>query len=378
MRKWIVIVAMLLLVLVAIIFWRSHRTREVDAAPLPVAWLKSVTVEAADKKVFAGHEIVEASLSADANLTTVVSLPVSGRVAEILVQAGDRVNRNQVLALIESPDFSQLTSDLYTSKVALAQNEAAVKRKQVLHDAGSISSAEYEQAITDAANAQAAYAGALQRAKVLGLNDSEIADLSTKLPAKAYWPLKAPLAGVVLDRQLSPNQYVSAGNSVITIADTSRLWVVGEAAEAAATKLHVGQSVTVVIGAQTLTSKLNYVAAAVDPITHRFTIRAEIGNPDNQLKPQMLAMLKVALSEPKPVLAIAESAIIYEDAETHVWVVTPQSQLQYRKIELGAHDDGFAEVLKGLNAGERIVTKGGLFIDRSEDTSQTADSPEMK
>jgi multidrug efflux pump subunit AcrA (membrane-fusion protein) len=83
----------------------------------------------------------------------------------------------------------------------------------------------------------------------------------------------------------------------------------------------------------------------------------------------MLAEMKVALGPAQPQLAVPESAVVYEDAVAHVWVVTDAKQLQYRRIETGAREDGVVVVTKGLHEHERIVTRGGLFIDRSVDPS---------
>jgi cobalt-zinc-cadmium efflux system membrane fusion protein len=83
----------------------------------------------------------------------------------------------------------------------------------------------------------------------------------------------------------------------------------------------------------------------------------------------MLASMDIQLGSPESRLAIPDSAIIYEDGLAHVWVVNEQKQLQYRTIEVGVRESGWVAVIKGLKGGEKIVTRGGIFIDRSVDTS---------
>ena len=62
--------------------------------------------------------------------------------------------------------------------------------------------------------------------------------------------------------------------------------------------------------------------------------------------------------------ALPESAVVYEGAAAHVWVLSGDGLLAYRSIRTGRNNDGLVEVLDGLKPGERIVTKGGLFIDQ--------------
>jgi len=107
------------------------------------------------------------------------------------------------------------------------------------------------------------------------------------------------------------------------------------------------------------------VAAVVDPTTHRLPVRAEIDNRDLALKPEMFANFRILTSDATESPAVPEAAVVYEGATAHVWVVAGDGLLSYRVIRTGRSNDGLVEVLDGLKAGERIVTKGGLFIDQA-------------
>jgi cobalt-zinc-cadmium efflux system membrane fusion protein len=111
-------------------------------------------------------------------------------------------------------------------------------------------------------------------------------------------------------------------------------------------------------------ARVTYVAAVVDPVTHRLPVRAEIDNRDGALKPEMFASFRIRTSDPAESPAIPEAAVVYEGDAAHVWVVQGEGLLAYRAIRTGRSSDGFVEVLEGLKPGERIVTKGGLFIDQ--------------
>lgn len=107
------------------------------------------------------------------------------------------------------------------------------------------------------------------------------------------------------------------------------------------------------------------MAALVDPVTHRLPVRAEIDNRDRALKPEMFANFRIMTSETSQSAAIPEAAVVYEGDAAHVWVVVGGDLLAYRAIRTGRSNDGLVEVLDGLKPGERIVMKGGLFIDQA-------------
>jgi membrane fusion protein, heavy metal efflux system len=94
-------------------------------------------------------------------------------------------------------------------------------------------------------------------------------------------------------------------------------------------------------------------------------VRAVIENLDGALKPEMFANFRILTSDSSDAPAVPESAVVYEGDLAHVWVLSGDGLLAYRSIRTGRSNDGLVEVLDGLKPGERIVTKGGLFIDQA-------------
>jgi cobalt-zinc-cadmium efflux system membrane fusion protein len=135
----------------------------------------------------------------------------------------------------------------------------------------------------------------------------------------------------------------------------------------------VGQSVEVRVLAypqRDFKARVTHVAALVDPVTHRLPVRAEIDNRDGALKPDMFANFRILTSDASESPAVPEAAVVHEGDSAHVWVVAGDL-LSYRAIKTGRSNDALVEVLEGLKAGERIVTKGGLFIDQAATPSST-------
>jgi cobalt-zinc-cadmium efflux system membrane fusion protein len=157
------------------------------------------------------------------------------------------------------------------------------------------------------------------------------------------------------------------GTPVYTIADPSSVWLLANVREADAGLVKLGQSVEVRVlpyPNRTFKARVTYIAALVDPTTHRLPVRAEIENRDGALKPEMFANFRILTSDASESPAVPEAAVVYEGSAAHVWVLRDDGLLGLRAIRTGRSSDGLIEVLDGLKAGERVVTKGGLFIDQ--------------
>ena len=103
----------------------------------------------------------------------------------------------------------------------------------------------------------------------------------------------------------------------------------------------------------------------VDPATHRVTVRAELPNADGQLKPQMTVTVRLLGGNPADVIAVARSAIVYEGQVAHCYVVIADRTLVARTVQIGRAQGGMSEVTSGLSAGDQVVTRGALFMDRA-------------
>jgi cobalt-zinc-cadmium efflux system membrane fusion protein len=138
--------------------------------------------------------------------------------------------------------------------------------------------------------------------------------------------------------------------------------------EADAARVQRGQTVEVQVLAypdRSFSAHVVYVAPTIDANTHRLTVRAVIDNPDGALKPEMFANFVILTGQAAQSPAVPEGAVVYEGEAAHVWVLGPDNVIAVRPIRVGRTNDGYVEVLQGLQSGDRVVTKGSLFIDRA-------------
>ena len=263
----------------------------------------------------------------------------------------------------------QAQNDLKSAAAQVKLARINETRKHALYDAKGGSMLDWQQAQADLTAANTALSAVRNRLKILGKSDAQIAGLEAAESIDPTAAISAPIAGVVVERQVGPGQYLQAGagTPVFTIADPSSVWLLANVREADSALVHPGQAVEVRVLAypkRWFKARVTYVAALLDPVTHRLPVRAEIDNRDGALKPEMFANFRIQTGDIAQSPAVPEAAVVYEGSAAHVWVVAGDGLLAYRAIRTGRTDAGLVEVLDGLKPGERIVTKGGLFIDQ--------------
>ena len=331
--------------------------------------LKTLTFETVALHGFVSEELTEGKIAVNADRATPLFSPFSGRVLRVIAGLGDTVKQGAPLATIEASEFVQAQNDLSTAAAQIKLARINETRKHALYDAKGGSLQDWQQAQSDLTAATTAYAAVRNRLRILGKSEAEITALESAQTIDPVATLSAPISGVVVDRQLGPGQYLQAasGTPVYTIADPSNVWLLANVRETDAGLVHLGQAVEVHVLAypkRPFRARVTYVAAELDPTIHRLPVRAEIDNRDGALKPEMFATFRILTGDSAEAPAVPEGAVVYEGNAAHVWVAAGEGLLAYRAIRTGRSNDGLVEVLDGLKPGERVVTKGGLFIDQ--------------
>src|SRR5207253_2483404 len=139
------------------------------------------------------------------------------------------------------------------------------------------------QAQNDMRSSQTALEASRNKLKILGLSDDDIASFQDKGRINPETTIFAPISGTVVQRKIGPGQYVNSGASdpVYVIGDLSTVWLTAFVRETDASAVAVGQEMTfnvLALPGRTLTGRINYVAAAIDPATRRLMVRATVDN----------------------------------------------------------------------------------------------------
>jgi cobalt-zinc-cadmium efflux system membrane fusion protein len=358
--------------------------------PTPQQWagLKVVQVQ---QQVFQDQHDTDGKIALDDDLVTPVFSPYSGRVVKLFARAGDDVARGAPLFSIQGSELAQAQNDLITAASNLKTTRAQLnlaqtneKRQHELLQAQGASLKDWQQSQVDLATAQGnlntasiALAAVRNRLRILGTSDQDIDTIeatANPLQLNAETVVAAPIAGTVVQRQIGLGQNIvsaSAGatSPVFLIGDLSKVWLVANAREEDAPSLHKGDPVEVSVLAfpgKTFRARLAYVAPSIDPNTHRLLVRAEVENPNRELKPEMFARFRIITGMDAAAPGVPERAVVYEGSTAHVWLAAPASKtLAIRQIKAGRDQNGTIEVLSGLRPGDSVVTNGAVFIDRA-------------
>ena len=330
-------------------------------------------------------------IALDDDLVTPVFSPFSGRVTKLRAKAGDVVRQGDPLFSIQATELAQAQNDVISAVAALKTAKAQLnlattneKRQHDLFTAQGAALKDWQQAQVDLATAQGgmnsasiALAAVRSRLRILGKTEHEIEQIEATpdiLHLDADSAVGAPIGGTVVQRQIGPGQNIVSAASgeatpVFMIGDLSKLWLVANAREDSAPFLHKGDTIRATIAAlpgRIFTARLTYVAATIDPNTHRLTVHAELDNTDGALKPEMLASFRILTGSISSAPAMPESALVYEGDSAHVWVANTKTRtLEIRQVKLGRTSGDMVEATGGIHAGEEIVTAGAVFIDRA-------------
>jgi membrane fusion protein, heavy metal efflux system len=356
--------------------------------PTEAQW-KGLQIAPVETRSFRPERVTEGNIAIDDDLNTAVFSPYSGRVTRLIAKLGDAVTAGAPLFTVEATEFVQAANDLITAvaafKTARAQQtqaEVNEKRAHELYEAKGGALKDWQQAQTDLAAAQntvrsadIALAAVRNRLRILDKTDKEIAALEAQ-PTQKLEPMAtvtAPISGVVTQRQVGLGQFIQsvssgASNPVYTIGDLSTVWLMANVRETDASLVGVGTPVEVRVPAypdRVFTARISWVAPAIDQNTHRLPVRADVENPGATLKPMMFASFSIITGAPTVAPAVPQSAIVYEGETARVWVARDNGTVTARVVTTGQTSDGMVEIRSGLSAGEKIVTRGTLFIDRA-------------
>jgi cobalt-zinc-cadmium efflux system membrane fusion protein len=359
---------------------------------LTAAQWGTVTVQPVEQHAFRSEFRTEGKIAIDQNLSTRIFAPYTGRVTKLMVAPGDDVQKGQLLFVIAAADSVDAQKDfvvaLTTRNKAVSQVHLAQiveRRMSTLAKDKAASQREWQEAQAnltaaenDSRSAEIALQAARNRLRLVGKTDAEIDAFEKTGALTPDAPVYAPLAGTVLQRKVGPGQYVSAGagdgDPVFLIGDTSKVWIAAYVRETDVAKVRIGERMTFKVLTEpdrVFETRIDYVAPGIDPDSRRLLVRASIDNVDGLLKPEMFASVTIVTSEGRPTPTVPREAVIYEGSNARVWVASDDRSVELRQIRLGESDGRLIQVLDGLNPGEKIVTRGSLFIDRMTASKQT-------
>ena len=363
----------------------SSQSRRVGTRYTPSAseWA-SLTIEQVNAREFRAEHVTEGKIAVDEDRSTPVFSPYAGRVTKLLARPGDVVTQGQPLFIIEAADtvgaqndFIAATASMNKAKSQLDLAQLQDKRARDLFQGKAIALKDVQSAQAtlisaqnDLRSATTALEAARNRLKIFGLDEDAVTAFQDQGKINPETTIYAPIAGTVVQRKIGPGQYIAAGatDPSFVIGDLSRVWLNAYVRETEISEIEVGDDIAFTVLAlrgRDLTAKVDYIATAMDPTTRRLLVRASVPNPGGQLKPEMFASVTIYSSGDHPAVSVPRTALIYEGDQVRLWVAHDDKTIEMRTIKTGLVNGQQVEVVSGLASGEKIVTRGSLFIDRA-------------
>jgi cobalt-zinc-cadmium efflux system membrane fusion protein len=305
-----------------------------------------------------------------------VGVRTDGLVSSVVVGAGDLVRKGQILARYHADElrdarakYAQALTDLQRARSAEGLAQRYANRAETLLDLKAASLQQAEQARQDLLNAQAATAVAeieVKRVRHVLEHDLQVsADLDQDDEAADEVPIFSPAAGFVLERNISPGRAVHTNDDAFVIGDLSQVWMLASVRQEQLGLLRVGDEATVVIAGprdQRFRGRLTNLGQQLDPATRVMQVRIVVNNPENRLRPEMLATAEIPVGMSRPLLLVPSGAVQQIDNGDVVFVRSAPDRFAVRPVRLGEVTEGSVEVAEGLKAGEQVVVNGSFVL----------------
>jgi Cu(I)/Ag(I) efflux system membrane fusion protein/cobalt-zinc-cadmium efflux system membrane fusion protein len=206
---------------------------------------------------------------------------------------------------------------------------------------------------------------AADRMRQFGVPSREVADLERSGEVQHNIEIDSPVSGFITERNALPNQYVQSDTKLYTIADLSTVWVYANVAQTDIGRLKPGNAGTVTVDAypgRSFAGHIDQILPQVDPMTRTVRVRLVFGNPGVVLKPGMYVNVTIAAPLGRQ-LVIPSSGVLQAGTRQIAFIDHGQGYLEPREVEGGPRVGDRIAVLKGLRAGDRIVSSANFLVD---------------
>jgi RND family efflux transporter MFP subunit len=310
---------------------------------------------------------VPATIMPNAYRNTRVNALVGGIARAVSVELGSLVTSGQTLAVISSQELAEAQMKYLSMQAMLQADHQKLRRTEKLVELGSASRQELEEVAAVHAAHTTEVAAARQRLLILGLSAEQVGRMTDAAQIVSDVTVVAPAEGVVTARAVNPGQVVMAGQELFVVADLGTVWAVGEVYERDMAQVRAGSEAAIATAAMpqaVLTGRVAYIDPRVDPAARTAKVRVEIANLRRELRFGMYVTMRLAVASGGPVVLVPRGAVqLLGDASV---VYLPASGAEGRFVErpvvLGSPVGDAIQVMKGLRAGERVVTEGTFFL----------------
>jgi membrane fusion protein, heavy metal efflux system len=291
-----------------------------------------------------------------------------GKILKANFNIGDDVKAGDILFTIDSPDLLQAESTLLAAAGVLELQKRTLARVTQLLKAGGSAQKDVDQSTSDEQTAEGNFKAGRDAVRIFGKTDAEIDQIVAIRKVDSVLPVPSPISGRIVARSAAPGFLTQPGNAPApyAVADLSTMWMLANVIETDAPAYKLGQAVEVTVPAYPDTifkGRVTTLGSIIDPNTHRQLVRSQIDDPKHLLRSGMFASFVIRVGDPVRSLAVPANGVVREgDGTMTVWITSDSRRFTKRTVKVGLQQDGWTQILEGLQPGEIVVTDGAVFL----------------
>jgi membrane fusion protein, heavy metal efflux system len=346
----------------------SDKSGETPIVELSEKQAASIEIGPVASREFAILKTSVGTIDFNENMLVQVFSQYPGKILKAFYNLGDEVKQGDILFTIDSPDLLQAESNLLASAGVLELQKRTLARVTMLLKAGGSAQKDVDQSTSDEQTAEGNQKAARNAVRIFGKTDAEIDQIIAQRKVDSTLLVPSPISGRVVARNAAPGFLTQPGNAPapFQVADLSTMWMLANVIETDAPAYKVGQEVEVRVPAYPDTlfkGHVTTVGSMIDPNSHRQLVRSEIEDPQHLLRSGMFASFVIRVGEPVRSLAVPAAGVVREgDGTMTVWVTGDSRRFVRRTVKVGLQQDGWSQILEGLQPGETVVTDGAVFL----------------
>lgn len=289
----------------------------------------------------------------------------AGTIVEVRHDFGAVVEAGEALVRLDCAALGTAKADLLQALARVELWERNSERERGLLEKSLSTERDALEAETLLAESRIALVAAERRLANLGLTSEEIDEVQGKEDTSSLLAVRAPFAGTVVGLDAVIGEQASEGTPIVSVADTSRMWVILDVDQADVRFVAVGRPVLLAVEGwegETHGGRVTWISSDVDPRTRTVKVRAEFENPEGHLRARSFATGRVVTRDDEEAVLVPKEAVQWEGCCNVAFERTSATEFVPRKLRLGYDTGEHYEVLEGLSGGETVVTQGSFIL----------------
>lgn len=353
--KFILIFAPLAMLLSACQPEQPAQDQRIQTFALSDAMLQSTTLATVRRDSLKNELKFYGRITTDKNKLIEVYPVVGGNVEKVYVELGDYVNKGQLLATIRSTEVAGFEKELQDARNDLLVKQNNLKVAQEMFEGKLVAERDVIEAKSEMEKAQSQLNRTLETYQIYNMKPGSIFEVIS------------PLSGFVIEKNINQDMQLRSDrtDNIFDIAQIDEVWAIANVNESDINEVHLGVDAyvtTLSYKDRVFHGKVDKIFNIIDPATKAMKVRIRLDNHDYLLKPEMRASIRLSFTEPRTMMAVPSTSIIFDKSKYYVVVFADRYNLEVRHVEVYRQLGDVTYLLSGLSEGEQVVTHNQLLI----------------